>query len=230
MWKVPKMWEGGECWIIGGGHSMPRQFDVPDDIIQKVSNNELPPGAYSPYLSSIHTKHVIGVNVAYLIGDWIDIVFFGDNGFYVKQQLGLAKFPGLKVTCSGNSKIDSSIKRLRRIGKKGISTESNGVCWNGNSGAAAMSIAALAGVKRIVLLGFDMKLDEEHQHWHQVYGKRVINEKRRRHFPFDRHLRSFPLIARDAKRLGIEVINASPDSAIKDFKKSTVKQILERQQ
>jgi hypothetical protein len=232
MWKVPKMWEGGECWIIGGGHSMPRQFGIPDNVISGVVNGDLMPDAYSPYLSAIHSKHVIGINISYLIGNWIDIVFFGDNGFYLKQQAGLAKFPGLKITCNTNSKIDNSIKKLNRISKKGISTDPHGVYWNGNSGAAAISIAALAGCKRIVLLGFDMKLDENYQHWHQLYGKKEYGEimvrgrKKIKSTPFEKHLKGFPFIAKDAKRFGIEILNASPDSAIPDFKKVTVKELL----
>lgn len=234
-WKVPRMWEGGECWIIGGGQSAPYQFDVPENIIRQVTNNELPPSAYSPYFSPIHGKHVIGVNMAYLLGHWIDIIMFGDSGFYLKNRSGLAQFPGIKVTCNtnmgpnaskGKLKTDNSIKLLQQIGSKGISKNPQSVCWNGNTGGAAINLAIHTGVKKIILVGFDMRLINDQQHWHQLYGKREINEHRLRKLPFDRHLRCFLPIAKAAKRLGVEIINASPDSAIEEFRKLTVKQSL----
>jgi hypothetical protein len=73
----------------------------------------------------------------------------------------------------------------------------------------------------IFLLGFDMKVDSaEKQHWHDLYGK-IANRNPRKPYrlPFERHLRGFPAIYKDSVRLGIEIINVSPDSAINEFKK-----------
>jgi hypothetical protein len=39
-------------------------------------------------------------------------------------------------------------------------------------------------------------------------------------------MRGFKQIAIDAKNLGIEIINASPDSDIKEFRKVSVKELL----
>jgi len=36
----------------------------------------------------------------------------------------------------------------------------------------------------------------------------------------------FPKIATDAKRFGVEIINVSPDSAIKSFKKVSLKEVI----
>ena len=63
-WAPPTMWEEGECWIIGGGPSMPRQFEVPEETTRSVMIGTMPPKVYAPYLSPIHKKHVIGVNNA----------------------------------------------------------------------------------------------------------------------------------------------------------------------
>jgi hypothetical protein len=87
-WQVPLMWEDSDVWIIGGGPSVTKQFGIPDEVVQSVVKGTSPPNVYSPYMSFLHDKHVIGINVAYLIGDWIDIVFFGDVGFFLKHQQG----------------------------------------------------------------------------------------------------------------------------------------------
>ena len=230
-WVVPKMWAGGECWIIGGGPSVPKQFDVPDDIIQQVLSGKLPPRAYSPYMKAIHGKHVIGVNSAFLIGDWIDMVFFGDKRWYLENRELLAEFIGMKVSCHASLlKNDTEhIKVLNRNGKhgQGISPDYSKVCWNGNSGSAAISVAVNSGVSKIILLGFDMKLDKEHkQHWHGLYGTANRKPGEVKGLPFERHSRGFPAIQRDALLRGVEIINACPDSTIKIFRKSTVKEIL----
>ena len=233
-WTVPRMWDGGECWIIGGGPSIPKQFGVPDDIIDAVANKELPPSAYSPYMTSIHDKHVIGVNMAFRLGDWVDICFFGDRGWFFANRKELAEFPGLKVTCNANmsgSKYDSEyVKYLPRDKNhaKGISTNPKRVSWNANSGAAAISVAIHTGATRIILLGFDMSLGEGHkQHWHGLYNIAGRGKVEAKKLPFNRHLKGFPLIAKEAKKLGVVILNASPDSAIKCFPKVQVKDLLE---
>lgn len=233
IWQVPRMWEGGDVWIIGGGPSVPKQFGVPDEVIKAVVDGTSPASVYSPYMSFLHDKHVIGINVAYLLGDWIDIVFFGDVGFFLKHQNGLATFPGMKVSCHPKADRYDWIKYTPRDTKhsRGISDNPKLVSWNGNSGSAAISIAANAGAKRIILLGFDMKLGaDKNQHWHDLYGRvagRATRDPRKPiHLPFDRHLRGFDQIAKDAKRRDIEIINANPDSAITQFRKFTMKELL----
>jgi len=234
IWAAPKMWDGGSCFIIGGGASMPRQFGVPEDVVAKVMTGELPPSTYSPYLESIHGAHVIGVNNAYQIGAWIDCIFFGDCAWYLVHRNALAKFPNLKVSCCPRFanrplKDMEGVKYLAKGGGRGmagndsklfgISTNPSKVAWNHNSGAAAISLAVHFGVARIVLLGFDMCLDVGMvSHWHGSHG----NKKKP---PFPRHLRGFPAIAEDARERGLEILNASPGSAIQDFSKIELKNL-----
>ena len=226
-WQVPQIWEGGDVWILGGGPSVPIQFGIPDKVIQEVMKGNSPPSVYSPYMSLLHKKHIIGINVAYLIGSWIDMVFFGDKGFFLNHQQGLANFPGLKVSCHPIADRCNWVKYLAKdtTHGKGISSSPKMVSWNGNSGAAAISLAVHTGAKRIILLGFDMQLNSKNmQHWHNVYNRGERLDKRK--LPFERHKRGFPEIAKDAKRMGVEILNASPTSEIKEFQRFSVKELL----
>lgn len=232
-WKVPNMWKNGECWIIGGGPSLPRQFDVPETVIQDVLSGRSPVSVYSPYFSAIHAKHSIGINQAFRIGDWMDMVFFGDRKFYLTNRFDLGNFPGLKVTSSTNVTAhcakEENIKVTPRDGNhpKGISMRPGFVAWNNNSGAAAISVAAQAGATRIVLVGFDMSLGANNAlHWHKLYPKMDIVSQVPKVLPFAKHLEGFAHIKEDADRLGIEIINASPDSKIEEFRKVSVKELL----
>jgi len=237
MWHVPEIWKNGECWILGGGPSLVEQFNIPKNIVQSVIEGKTTPNAYSPYMEAIHDKHVIGVNMSYKIGNWIDFVFFGDSGFFVREKNNISIFPGIKVSCHPQVEKCPWVKYVGRDTKhpKGISSNPKMVSWNANSGAASISLAAHLGVKRIILVGFDMKLDDSgKQHWHDLYGKlKNLNinagkEKRRGPggLPFNRHLLGFSQIAKDANNMGIEILNASINSAIQEFKKVNVKDLI----
>lgn len=234
-WVAPRMWEGGECWIIGGGPSMPHEFGVPEHVIKAVLGRELPISAYSPYLSPIHDKHVIGVNAAFLIGDWIDVMFFGDARFYFDNKAALDVYPKLKVSCNPNmingKKTVTDIVHINKNGRhpNGISENSKFISWNLNSGSAAINLAYHFGVKRIYLLGFDMDVSGDNiQHWHGHYRNNGVSRSPGdlRKLPFHKHLRSFTPIKNDADRLGLEIINVSPNSKIKEFKKVKLSDIL----
>lgn len=225
-WKVPRAWEGSECWIIGGGPSIPRLFHVPEPLISDIEKKAIGPEYYSKYMQPIHDKHVIGVNNAYQIGNWIDVLFFGDCPWYRVHRYNLAQFPGLKVTCcprfAGKEKKESEgIKYLQKdkTRRYGISDNPRKVAWNSNSGAAAISLAVHFGVRRIYLLGFDMKIQGSETHWHGGHGNKNAP-------PFRKHLKGFPDIAKDAKNRNVEIINVSPSSAIMCFPKRKLEDVL----
>lgn len=211
---------------------MPRQFGVPEDVITEVLDRKLPLSAYSPYLSPIHDRHVIGINAAFLIGNWVDVCLMGDGTFYLMNRRELAKFPKLKISCNPNTRKKAhpgdNIKFLAKDNRMpfGISTRQAHVSWNGNTGAAGISLAHHFGACRIYLLGFDMKLGPgDRQHFHSHYrtaGARTEAKK----LPFDRHMKGFPTIAKHARQLGLEIINVNPDSAITDFPRVSLKDII----
>lgn len=229
-WKIPKMWKDGEAWIIGGGLSMPRQFGVPEGVIEEVTTKQDPITLYSDYLKPIHDKNVIGVNIAFMLGDWISVLYFCDSGFFRNYKDDILAFKNIKATCVNhlprqaiNSGELRNIKRMKRDMRYGLSPKADTICWNYNSGGAAIDFAAHAGVKRILLLGFDMTAVENKTHWHSgfpTYKKPTVPGS------FRRFLRSFPSIAADAKRNRIEILNISPESKIKEFPKVKLEEVL----
>ena len=225
MWEIPRIWDGGQCIIIGGGSSIPHQFDVPIDVIEQVYKGSSSPEVYSPYMESIHDQHIIAVNMAYTLGSWVDCAFFGDAGFLIKRQMELLEWSGLRITSAVKMEpYQGRLKVVARDDKKklGISLEPNKICWNHNSGAAAINLAVHFGVKRIILLGFDMKLDaNNNQHWHKFYttSLKVVPHTMKR------HMMCFPTIAEDLRSIEVEIINCSPDSMIEAFPKINFKDI-----
>lgn len=227
LWTVPKIWEGGDVWIIGGGPSITKEFNIPQEIVNRVVIEKQPLSLYSSYMESIHKKHVIGINVAYMIGEWVDIVFFGDGSFFDAHKERLYMFSNLKVSSVPKTEKFSWIKTLNKDPSHpfGISTHPATVSWNKNSGASAISVAVHTGAKRIFLLGFDMKLVDNKQHFHSVYNGNG-EPKNKVKLPFQRHLQGFSTIATDAERMGVEIINVNPDSAITNFRKVNLQEAL----
>lgn len=213
---------------------MPREFGVPEEVIEGVLSGELPFSAYSPYLSPIHDKHVIGINASFFLGTWIDILFFGDGDFYWTNQKAVHEFPKLRVSCHAQLRKRQDVYGIKFVGidnkhPQGISVKSNAVSWNLNTGGAGVSLAYHLGVKKIYLLGFDMCLDKNGvQHWHKHYNRNKGTKQKRKEksLPFYRHMAGFKVIARDAGKLGLEILNVSPDSKIEDFKRVKLSDVL----
>jgi len=135
---------------------------VPETLVQSVLLGKNSPSVYSPYMESIHSYHIIAVNMAYKLGDWVDCVFFGDASFPKKATPDFFEFSGLKITCATELEKECGYKVIPRNAEHryGITFKPNYISWNGNSGAAAINLAVHFGVVQILLLGFDMKLDE----------------------------------------------------------------------
>jgi hypothetical protein len=163
-------------------------------------------------LAPIHDKRVLGVNNAYMLGDWVDAVFFGDCRWWDWNKETLNKFGGLRITCCQRSKPFPGVLHLRRGKSTGIESRPGFISWNRNSGASAINVAYHLGAVRVVLIGFDMKMTGNNHNWHHYH----------KHTPpaniyQNRFLPVFAQIARDARELGLQIINATPDSEIKEF-------------
>jgi hypothetical protein len=230
IWQAPEIWDG-DCFIIGGGHSIAKTFNVPDNLIPLHQEEFVEFGNYlKPYLKD---KQIIGVNLSAFLGDWVDVAYWGDSDTYLQYKSWYDNFSGLKVSSAGKFAVDKykSIKFLEKNHKKGICTNGKSLTWAGfNSGAAAINLGYCLGAKRIFMLGFDMQsLPDGRVHWHAGYPDKKENftnkdlamgkvpKRSKTQPPYKRQINGFGPVAEDAKKLGLEIINLSPGSKIKEF-------------
>jgi hypothetical protein len=87
--------------------------------------------------------------------------------------------------------------------------------WGGNSGFAALNLAVQFGAKRIILVGFDMRLDRG-IHWHGAHSDGLHNPN---HGVVLRWRRVIDQVAPTLAALGVTVLNASPVSALQAYPK-----------
>jgi lipopolysaccharide biosynthesis glycosyltransferase len=146
---VEPIWEGEDCWILGGGPSI------------KGLN-----------LSLLDDKKVLGVNDGYLF-DCCDICYFGDTIWWKHHKEGIVEWG--KPLFSTSSVHDPSINHLGVV-TKGLTQAKDKLGWNQNSGFAAINLAIHLGAKRIYLVGYDMNFGTEGEsNWHENIRKVAKN-------------------------------------------------------
>lgn len=196
VWNPGRVWEGQDAYVIGGGPSL-RGFDW----------------------NLIRYQNTIGCNSAFSLGrDFCEICIFADFSWW--QDIGskhLDRYDGIAIGCS--PEFDKRAEELpnwlftmpREESRDGLSTEKP--CFNGNTGALAINLALLLGVKRVFLLGFDMKLEGDRANWHEM---RTEDPQACVYPHFCKQLEH---VARELsdKFPGCEVINVSDVSVLKVF-------------
>jgi len=207
-------WKDKDCFIIGGGPSL-EGFDW----------------------SLLRGKRTIGINRAFEKFD-PTIIFSMDTRYLnwiLRNHYGLevnVKFKQSKAykvwlctyTCKlpGNIFIIPVYINYSRGFKAFPLSMKEGIGHGNNSGYGAINLAACLGVKRIYLLGFDMKCDGKKTHWHDGH-KRLMKPS-----VLENYKTYFRIAANEIKRkTKIEVINLNPDSALDCFPKKDYREVLQ---
>jgi hypothetical protein len=182
---------------------------------------------------------VVAVNDAYLVAWYADVHYAADSHWHRwhtegidKPVLGMkaaevrerwATFAGQKCTIenSGANVTDDAVHMLRNKEGMGLSPDPEVLVSGRNSGFQALNLAVLAGAKRIVLLGFDgAPAADGREHFHGGHPRPTPKEA----YPLYRQAMSKAENA--LLEAGVEVLNASPGSAIDSFPKVALEDVL----
>jgi uncharacterized Rossmann fold enzyme len=187
-------------------------------------------------LEPLRTRRVIGVNQAYKLGPWVDICWFGDKQWYPGQLPAIRDFGGLIVTCAHETNLNRRWQRVKYVGRSkpaGIETKKpTHVAWNSSSGTSAVNLAYWLGASTVVLLGFDMKIDgnprdkQARTHWHNDYEVRWDKRNAKLVDPYERFMRYWPAVAKDAQAAGLTILNATEGSALDLFPRVKLEEVL----
>lgn len=189
-WSVPPLWCGASVHVIGGGPSL-RGTD---------------PARFAG-------RRLIAVNNAWEISPPAEILFFGDWRWWRWNAAAVrAGYRGTIVTTARQGRADPALNCLDRASRDGLSDDPAALCGL-SSGHLAINLAALGGAARIVLHGFDMRRAAD--------GRHHFHSRHLTPTPDDIYERTFiPALEAIAPALaarGIEVLNATPDSALTCF-------------
>jgi hypothetical protein len=208
-YSIPPEWRGETCFILGGGPSL-RGFDA----------------------ECLRGRRVIVVNNSYLLAPWADVLYFCDLSWWRQPwKRGETKTHREKVAEMFSGRVISlgtgvnDVLRLRNSGQRGLETADPAAIRHGtNSGYQAMNVAYHFGAKRIVLLGYDLHVGGG-AHWHEGHWHTKPVEQFARELT--RMVKYFELLVEPLKVAGVEVLNATPGSALKCWQQCSVAEVLE---
>jgi hypothetical protein len=200
--EVVRAWEGEQCVILGGGPSL-TQAQV-DTVRGKA--------------------RVIAINRAFEICPWADVLYFADAKFYRKYRDDIHAFRGIKVTNERADVHEPEIHVLRYRPSEMWSDDPGLLVGgeHGHSGSQCINLAALAGAKDIVLLGYDAREPKDgRSHWHAEYpwGTPVV--------VYGQWRSSYRLLPAELEKRGIRVVNCSPGTAIEAFPRMKLEDVIE---
>jgi hypothetical protein len=169
---------------------------------------------------------IIAVNDAYRLLPFADVLYACDAKWWDLHQ-NCGGFSGEKWSthdAKGNDKRKQAeaygLRLVRgapgtvRIGQRTeyrFSTDPEVIHYGGNSGFQAVNLAMLFGAARIVLVGFDMRMVGNSPHFFGSHPKPLSNTTNYASFiaRFDQAAGAMPP--------GVEIVNATKDSALKCF-------------
>jgi hypothetical protein len=149
---------------------------------------------------------------------WSEVLYATDFAWWERHQ-GAPGFRGLKIS------QDPKVRHRPQWGVRQVEVVRSQdslllgrfgtIGWGGNSGFGALNLAVQFGAGRIVLVGYDMRVDGG-LHWHGAHPKGLHNPEPQNVARWRRVIdQQAPIL----KALGIEVINASKISALVAYPK-----------
>lgn len=171
--------------------------------------------------------NVIAVNDAYKLLPFAPVMYACDATWWTVHN-GCPGFSGEKWSSHGDksNKKDAEAKRygLKLIaGKKanGFSLDPSVIHYGNNSGFQACNLAILFGATKLVLVGFDMRQKDGKQHFFGSHKAPL-----RRSSSYSLFIDAFKTAAKTMPA-GVEIINATPGSALKCFPQMSLEDALD---
>lgn len=141
-----------------------------------------------------------------------DLLYFSDNSWAEHWPDLIADWPNPPVTTNRNAKarLGAAVRRLSTpelAEWMGAAIDHVGA----SSGHIATCLAAIMGARRVVLVGFECQVVAGRTHGHSDYQQDDSAAF------VDRFLPGWRGLAPALQRMGVEVLNATPQSAITEF-------------
>lgn len=132
---------------------------------------------------------VVVTNTTFRMCPWADVLFGFDSKWWKLYREEVTQFRGEKLSASRLSEKYGA--RTLMLGYR-------------NSGACAVALAMSRGAARIVLLAYDLMFWDGRRHWHGDHPAPLENAS-----TIVDWARQFGMLAKSARRRGVEIVNAS---------------------
>lgn len=173
-------------------------------------------------VSTLKGQRVLCINDNYLMAPWADVLYACDGHWWDWHAERVKDFRGRKITQDKEAADRYGLEYIQSVDAPGLSSDPTCIHMGSNSGIQAINLAA-HWTKRIVLLGFDMQATGGKTHWHGKHPGEAGD-----YSPWHKWLWRYDLVARDAERMGIEIINATRETALTCFPRRPLGALLDR--
>lgn len=184
------------------------------------------PSAKDANLEAVRGKaRVLVINTSWRLAPWADVLYACDGKWWMINKEAAKKFDGLKISQDRVALRHCPNVKLITCTRKNstIMMDKLGVTgWGGNGGFQSLNLAAQFGAKKIILVGYDMRLDKG-THWHGKHSVGLNNPSQKN---IDGWRKAIDGAAKSLAALGILVINASLVSALNNYPKMTLEEAL----
>jgi len=176
-------------------------------------------------VDAIRNQPTIAINDNYLLAPWADVLYACDVCWWDwhADRQELKAFKGRKITQDKEAAEKYGVEYIRSIDADGLSRDPAYIHSGANSGIQAINLAYHLGARRIVLLGYDMQATDGKSHW---FGEHPSGKGRP---TWHRWLWRYQLVAEDAGRMGLEIINATRETALTCFPRGPLSSLLQVQ-
>jgi hypothetical protein len=162
-------------------------------------------------------------NDSYRIAPFAEVCYFADTKWFGWQsdKPEWKAFAGQKCTIQSSSPQvkDAEVHVLKNAGHEGLSADPTAIVTGSHSGYQLVNLTTLTQPARIILLGYDCGRVNGKKHW---FGDHPDGTEP----PYDGIKKHYNRMEQDAKRLGIEILNATPGSAIEAFPRVELASVL----
>lgn len=186
--------------------------------------------ASGPSMSAAIAEHVrrsgvfaIAINTTYRLVPWAWMLYGADHEWWTHREHKEAlQFDGWRVTtASGPRLAPKGLRWLLNTGVHGFDPHPGCIRTGGNSTYQALHIAIQAGASRVLLCGMDM----HGGHWHGEHPAGLKVTQQEQYAVWCDRLK---VLAPEAARRGVDVVNCTPGSALRCFKAGDLENELAR--
>jgi hypothetical protein len=156
------------------------------------------------------------------LAPWAEVLYAADSKWWRHYHERALKFAGRKVTIRKTLPWPEVYCLEQSAEHPTFDPRPTHLVSGGNSGYQAVHLAVHLGATRIVLLGFDMKDGRNRRrHWFGNHTGRLDSRGN-----YTGWIRAFDKFAGVLNRMNIEVVNCTPDTALRCFPRRPLSEVI----
>lgn len=163
---------------------------------------------------------VIAINEAIYLSLYADILFFRDLSWFYGNRDIVGTWKGTVVSSTASPFYPKNVKVVKTSHCNDFLVGGDTIRYGRSSGHLALSLAINLGAKRCVLLGFDCRIVNGRSHFHDKHSNAISITYAKDFLP------AWEGWGETARRAGVEVVNATPNSAIMEFEYRPLVEVL----